>query len=98
MTCHGKDDLPQWPKPERIAACADVFPMKNADRRATGMEVDFFNDWVEHSERDDYWRDVDGDRRAQTLKAPVLLMAGWYDPFLPSQLDDFKKIKTEAES
>lgn len=96
VTCHCTDDLPQWPKPERIAAGADVFPLKNADRRATGVEVDFFNDWVNHSERDGYWRDIDGQERIRTLKAPVLLMAGWYDPFLPSQLDDFKKIGIEA--
>jgi hypothetical protein len=30
-------------------------------------------------------------------KAPVLLMAGWYDPFLPTELDDFMHIRQSAE-
>ena len=30
------------------------------------------------------------------LRAPVLLMAGWFDPFLPGQLADFLRIRREA--
>ena len=33
--------------------------------------------------RDEYWQAIDGEDRAATLQAPVLLMAGWFDPFLP---------------
>ena len=34
---------------------------------------------------------------AGQLKAPVLLMAGWYDPFLPTQLNDFIHIRQSGE-
>lgn len=97
VTCGRKTDLPQWPKPEKIAERADVFPLADADRNSTGMEVDFFNDWVSHSGRDRYWQDIDGIERTKSLKAPVLLMAGWCDAFLPTQLQDYLKVKAEAE-
>lgn len=97
VTCHGKDDLPRWPSTRLIAAAADIFPMIDADRHATGGDVDFYKDWVSHSERDAYWQDIDGRARTHSLQAPVLLMAGWYDPFLPSQLSDFREIKQRAK-
>jgi putative CocE/NonD family hydrolase len=50
-----------------------------------------------HAERDNYWAQIDGVERAKRLKAPVLLMAGWYDPFLPTQLNDFVQIRQHAD-
>src|SRR6266850_2888230 len=68
---------------------------RGRDDRAVG-DVAFFNDWARHADADDYWRRIDGSDRARTLKAPVLLMAGWYDPFLPTQLRDFETVRREA--
>ncbi|HIA54303.1 MAG TPA: CocE/NonD family hydrolase [Candidatus Melainabacteria bacterium] len=92
VTCHGQEDLLEWPKPQQIADFADIFPMRDADLKSTGLEIDFFNDWVNHSNRDAYWHEIDGHQRNQTLMAPSLLMCGWYDPFLPTQLSDFRNI------
>ncbi len=72
------------------------FPLIEADDRAVG-DVPFFNDWAAHTEADAYWKTIDGENRAQTIKAPVLLMAGWYDPFLPTQLQDFETLRREAD-
>ena len=76
---------------------ATGFPLLDADRRATGANVNFFKDWVEHPNRDAFWADIDGLNRVQSLKAPALLMAGWYDPFLPTQLNDFTQIRQSSE-
>src|SRR5437867_663704 len=88
-------DLDDWPSDEVLRPGYNGFPLLEADDRAF-RDIPAFNDWVIHSERDDYWREIDGDDRAKRLVAPVLLMAGWYDPFLPSQLDDFVRICREA--
>ncbi len=72
------------------------FPLVEADDRAAG-DVPFFNDWATHNTADSYWRAIDGNERARNLKAPVLLMAGWYDPFLPTQLRDFMTIRASAD-
>ena len=73
------------------------FPLIQADDRGPG-NTNYFKDWASHPQRDAYWKAIDGENRARTLKAPVLLMAGWYDPFLPSQLHDYKTIKSEAQA
>jgi putative CocE/NonD family hydrolase len=73
----------------------DGFPVIEADDRAVG-NVPFFDDWLRHPEADAYWAGIDGQDRARALAAPALLMAGWYDPFLPTQLRDFVTIRREA--
>lgn len=72
------------------------FPLIEADNRAVG-QIPFFDDWATHTTKDDYWRAIDGEDRARTIKAPVLLMAGWSDPFLPSQLRDYEEIQRHAD-
>ncbi len=71
-------------------------PIIEADDHAIG-DTDFFNDWVSHPEKDDYWRTIDGDRRPQHLEAPTLLMAGWFDPFLPTQIADYLAITHQGK-
>ncbi len=70
-------------------------PLGQADDRA-GRDISFFNDWAQHPCRDEYWINVDGNERAARLRTPVLLMAGWYDPFLPTQLADYEAIQRTA--
>jgi putative CocE/NonD family hydrolase len=90
---HGPQDLADFPPAKDLYQAADGFPLIDADRRLAGQEIPFFRDWAQHPERDSFWIDIDGTNRSASLKAPVLLMAGWYDPFLPSQLDDFMQIR-----
>jgi putative CocE/NonD family hydrolase len=92
---HGSED--RDPSFEALERGFAGFPLIEADDRAVG-DVAFFNDWVRHAEAGDYWRRIDGADRARTLKAPVLLMAGWYDPFLPTQLRDFETLRRESAS
>jgi putative CocE/NonD family hydrolase len=74
---------------------AQGWPLLEADSRAA-EDVPFFNDWVLHSEQDAYWQAIDGTERARKISAPVMLMAGWQDPFLPTMLRDFMTIRREA--
>ena len=93
---HGRQDLADFPPAREVNQAAGGFPMIDADRRLAGEEIQFFRDWALHPERDSFWTDIDGTNRSASLKAPVLFMAGWYDPFLPSQLDDFTQIRRSA--
>jgi len=86
----------QMPSQETLQQGYQGFPLVEADDRSVG-DTDFFNDWVNHPERDAYWLAIDGTDRTHTLKAPALLMAGWFDPFLPTQLNDFVSIRHFAE-
>jgi len=72
------------------------FPLIKADDRAAN-DIAFFNDWASHPDNDAYWQSIDGEQRARELRAPVLLMAGWSDPFLASQLRDFETLRASAD-
>ncbi|MEE3232814.1 MAG: CocE/NonD family hydrolase [Candidatus Latescibacterota bacterium] len=72
------------------------FPIIEADDRAIG-DTDFFNDWLLNQHNDAYWEAIDGTNRTHSLQAPVLLMAGWFDPFLPTQINDFTNILNHAK-
>ncbi len=85
------------PSREELRRGFDGFPVMAADDRAAG-DIRFFDDLVTHQSRDSYWEAVDGENRAATLQAPVLLMGGWFDPFLPGQLADFVRIRRDARS
>jgi putative CocE/NonD family hydrolase len=91
----GKEDVE--PSEEVLRRGYDGFPLIEADDRAVG-EIGFFDDWVRHPSLDAYWQAIDGERRAATVRSPVLLMAGWFDPFLPGQLADFVRIRRDASS
>lgn len=95
LRSYGKED--RTPDFGALERGFNGFPLIEADNRAV-QDVDFFNDWVLHNKVDDYWLGIDGKERAQNLHAPVLLMAGWYDPFLPTQLHDFELIRQHADS
>jgi uncharacterized protein len=95
---HGTKDHNDWPSPEQVEQAAGGFPLLDADRRITGTDVSFFKDWVAHPDRDNYWDNIDGRDRLESLRAPVLLMAGWYDPFLPTQLADYVRIRESGDS
>ncbi len=82
---------------ERLKKGFEGGKMIEADNRVV-QDIPFYNDWVTHTERDSYWRKVDGFERAKQLKVPVLMMAGWYDPFLNAQVQDFEEVRKEGDS
>lgn len=92
----GPRDGADWPSSHELQPAYNGWPLIEADKRAVGTSIDFFRDWVTHSDDDSYWKQIDGDNRAANVRAPALLLAGWYDPFLPGQVDDFETIRREA--
>jgi uncharacterized protein len=95
---HGTKDLDDFPLAENVTRAARGFPALEAGRRIAGSDIPFFNDWISHRARDAYWLNIDGTKRSAAVKAPVLLIGGWYDPFLPSQLEDFDALRHGAAS
>ena len=92
---HEKTDV--TPAQKDLARGYDGFPLSKADDRAVGSDIPFFDEWVNHPTRDAYWAHVDGSGRARRLRAPVLLMGGWFDAFLPTELHDFETIRRDAD-
>lgn len=80
------------PTYESLLPGFEGFPIIEADDRAV-RDIDFYNDWASHRESDAYWHEIDGNHRARELEAPVHMLAGWFDAFLPTQLEDFIEIQ-----
>src|SRR4029453_11154016 len=54
-------------------------PLAEADRVATGAEIRFFQEWlVESDPAGAYWRERGHFERLADVRAPVLMVGGWY--------------------
>ena len=90
---YGQKDIP-IPQ-NQLQQGYDGWPLLEADDRAV-QDIPFFNTWAGTPQRNAYWQAVDGRDRSHDLQGPALLMAGWYDPFLPTQIEDFAAIQAHA--
>ena len=71
------------------ARAIETLPLRKADRVLAPEGVSWWQDWMDHAEPDDPWWDaIDYGQASETLP-PTVMVAGWYDIFLPWQLRDF---------
>ena len=64
------------------------------DRRITGGEVSWFREALSAPRREDaYWVERDFSAGVADVTAPVQMVTGWYDAFLPWQLEDFAALQ-----
>jgi putative CocE/NonD family hydrolase len=77
----------------RGQAARMVLPLRDADLALTGRRVPYYQDWLEHPEPGDpYWEPVRYTRVIPELELPVSFVAGWYDYFLPYELNDWEAL------
>jgi putative CocE/NonD family hydrolase len=63
------------------------------DERILGRRVPFWRDFVEHASLGDpFWAPADHSKRVADVRAPVAMVGGWYDIFLPVQLADYRAL------
>ncbi|MFI6264123.1 CocE/NonD family hydrolase [Micromonospora sp. NPDC051006] len=78
----------------RLVAALSHLPLAEADRIATGVTVPFFQEWLtHHTPRADYWRTRIFDEAVARVRAPVAMVSGWHDIFLPAQLADYAALR-----
>jgi putative CocE/NonD family hydrolase len=68
-------------------------PLADADRRVVGRRVGFFQDWLEHDAPGDKWWDPVDFRAGRAQAPPATFLGGWYDLFLPQQVEDFVAVR-----
>jgi putative CocE/NonD family hydrolase len=77
----------------RLPALFSELPLAELDERATGAEVTWFREAMAHPLREDaYWVARDYAGGVAKVTAPVQLIGGWYDIFLPWMLEDFSAL------
>ncbi len=76
-----------------VARACDVLPLGRCDTAAIGEPAPLYQHWLEHSAPGDPWWDpVDFGRRLEKVP-PSSVVAGWYDLFLPAQVDDYEALR-----
>lgn len=80
--------------PPSVRAAHNCLPLHAADELATEKTVRFFQDWLNHNAPgDDWWKPVDFSESVASVSAPVHLIGGWYDIFLPHTLADYTRLR-----
>jgi uncharacterized protein len=67
-------------------------PLLDLDVRVTGHEVPYYRGWLEHRPGDAFWRPLDFTPLLADHRVPTSFVGGWYDYFLPYQLEDFRRL------
>lgn len=74
--------------PERVRQRLSRLPLSEA-----ADSINFLMDWLQHEKEDDYWNNMHFTGR---ISAPVINIAGWYDIFLKSQIEDLHSLLTSG--
>lgn len=78
----------------RLPTVLSELPLSDLDEFATGTEVEWYREAMAHPHRDDaYWVARDFAAGVTEVTAPVQLIGGWYDIFLPWMLEDFAALQ-----
>jgi putative CocE/NonD family hydrolase len=57
-----------------------------------------YGEWLEHPDRDGYWRDISIRERYGSIDVPALHAGGWHDIFLKGTLENYVGLRAEAAS
>lgn len=79
---------------KEVQEAAMHLPLSDTDRIVAGKTVAYYQDWLEHNTPGDpWWEAVDYSDTVGALSAPVNLVGGWYDFFLPQILADYTRLR-----
>ncbi|MEU4311562.1 CocE/NonD family hydrolase [Nocardia sp. NPDC024068] len=77
----------------RLRSAFGVLPLADGDLAATGRRMHWYQDWVAHERlTDEYWTRQSHTASVAEVTAPVYMVTGWYDIFLPWQLADHARL------
>ncbi|WP_343602564.1 CocE/NonD family hydrolase [Mycobacterium sp.] len=86
--------LRQLRAPHLVARAADRLPLGAAGRALLGEGAPWYEAWVEHPDRaDPFWEPLRFDAALERVRAPVLLLGGWQDLFLPQTLAQYRHLR-----
>ena len=69
-------------------------PLGSIDTVIAGHEVSYYQEWLQHDSPDDpYWTPTSFTDQVGKVTAPVHLLSGWYDFFLPFVIRDYNALR-----
>ena len=71
-----------------------TLPVASMDQKVVGEHVNFWQDWVKHDSADDsWWAPMNFRTSIGEFARPISMVAGWFDIFLPWQMQDFMALR-----
>ena len=91
--------LVRQPLAERkLRALWNHLPLRDLDRLATGHQVAYYQQWLTHNGiDDDYWKERRFQDTLDRVTAPVSMVTGWNDIFLPLQMRDYAALRAAGQ-
>jgi putative CocE/NonD family hydrolase len=75
----------------------DQLPLSDLDERAFGEPVEIWREWLGEMAPDSpYWASRDFSESVGDVRAPVQLVGGWQDIFLPWLVEDWKALRAKG--
>jgi putative CocE/NonD family hydrolase len=70
-----------------------VLPLRDGDTAAAGAPIRWYQDWLRHEKlTDDYWSGQSHTASVPDVTAPVYMISGWHDIFLPGQMHNYAQL------
>jgi len=74
-------------------------PLSEVDTVAAGREIAFLQEWLRHTDQaDPYWASREHTGTVAGVTAPVSMVGGWHDLFLPWQLRDYAALRAAGRT
>jgi putative CocE/NonD family hydrolase len=73
-------------------------PQVSSDSELTHSLAPYFQDWLAHSNYDDYWKRWSIEEHYSDINVPALTVAAWYDIFLGGSLRNYTGVKLHGGS
>src|SRR5207245_7148389 len=80
----------------RVAKASVSLPLADAERVLGRDAAPYYREWLEHPDIDDsFWNRIDFGKDLSAVP-PAMLVAGWYDVFGASQIEDFARLRASG--
>lgn len=56
-----------------------IRPIKDIPKKVFGKDVEFWTEWSSHETQDEFWEKSSWYRLKHKIKAPAMIISGWYD-------------------
>jgi hypothetical protein len=74
-------------------------PLGHADQAAVGRTLRWWQERLAHHDpQDEYWQRYDQSAVVPLVRAPVAMVTGWHDQFLPRQLADWAALQDSIDN
>ena len=73
-----------------------ALPLREMAKKA-GRDLAFWEDWINHPVRDDYWEEFNGEQWGE-IAVPAFNMGGWYDLYAPQTFANFNGLRLHGRT